>query len=188
MRRFVFAFVLAATPASAEPPLFDDFQTFCVATRAEPEAIKQAVAAASGITPGGPISSGATDMEIWSHRVDGQVVFVGTSTTHDAADDKIPARDMQACLLRRRVNDEAGVAAIRNWVQVQPYEVSRGAKTTYRFLFQWNGDRRSAMPEGDDAQLPLDAAGLVWSLHIDVSDDNVVVELLHGLAWPKTSP
>jgi hypothetical protein len=112
-------------------PLFDVFKTICFDTGASPETVAAAIEAAGGApkgTPGStawpfPMTTRSWDIVVGGHKM---MISAGGVTGR-----------FTACTVNSWAGDDRGVAAIKQWVGVQPNDVHRNTDyTRWSFAFR----------------------------------------------------
>ncbi|HWD26994.1 MAG TPA: hypothetical protein VG387_07510 [Rhizomicrobium sp.] len=138
------ALLAVGGPARAQGSLlFDDFQTFCVATKADPAAVKRAVEGAGWIAQSGPRAttiaipsvqqSAHQAKQTWRRTVGGRTMKISAATL------LVPATiywgtetSFQCDVTSVDAKDDAGLAAVRKWIAV-PQNGADPAITSFDF-------------------------------------------------------
>jgi hypothetical protein len=184
---FVVPLLLLLAPAAATAqnaaPLFAGFQTFCVATGGDPVAVEDAVEAAGGKSHGVPDDyepGSAVSIAAWEYRLgdEDMTIVAGTQSIPDAHGG--PPRDATACIIEGEARDDAGAAAIKQWVAVPPSRVmARDATVTWFDFRVGAGGVRMPVPSDRTAYDTAVAAGQIWSLVLRQSQTVTSVQLVH---------
>jgi len=153
----------SVSAATSDPPLLAAFKTFCMETQAVPDAVKAAVEAAGGVSPRPPA---ATDWpfhmttQSWNLTLRGHRMMIGSGTMHTAASGRTPAMDSLDCDIHGGPDDEAGLAAVADWIGV-PVSSRDGDELTYYEFVERDGRRVSVTEQ--DALRDLESGGF-WTL------------------------
>jgi hypothetical protein len=192
MRRLAAIAVLAAAASAAhaqdaDSPLFADFKAFCVATGANPNAIKTA-AEAAGLKPHDP-SGGSTTwpfpmtVTMWEHETPGATITLSTGSTRVPPRTGQPSNDFDDCTLNIHPADVAGASEIQHWIGVPPERVepSQSSLTLSFFDFQDDGGRHAPLPPDREDSKAAEASGYAWHVVLIQSMDGSSVQLIDDL-------
>jgi hypothetical protein len=184
---FALAALFGSDAASAsDAPLFDSMKKFCVATHAQPDAVKAAVETAGG-TLKQPTATTAWPFPMtvttWQLTVDTESQTISAGSIRASADAGEGGRQYRAdsCTITTFSNDTASVDAIRTWVGVAPSWTSSGNTTVESFDFQEVDGVASPLPAGKAAYTRAVIRGLVWSMEVIRSAGQVSVQMTHRL-------
>ena len=175
------AFAAQVHAQGGETPLFADFIQFCVDTGAMPEAVKATVEAAGGTlhSPPGAASSPVPMMvTTWEHFRSNQRLTISAGTQHVPATDNSLAFDFHHCIATSFVNEDASMAAIRNWVGVPP-DRNFGGLMFYSFLAV--GSERLPVTDSSDRARSARSQDGEWNLLIIQHANGGSVQLSHVL-------
>ena len=173
---------LIALPAQAQTsdsPFYTAFRKYCADTGADPDRVKAAVEAAP-LSQGGNTASPASiplkiSANLWSVTVDGHAFTIQSTQGH------IPLGPPQGqniiiCAVSSSADEDAGIAAIRDWAGIPPEAPSSSGRARYNF--RQDGPARTRM-EGNAALMAALAEGNYWSLTLDQNPGFAMVQLLH---------
>lgn len=191
----------ALAPTTTDPPLFAAFKTFCVDTRANPEAMKAALEAAGG----SPHTQGSTDWpfamstQSWGIKLNGRDMTVATGTEHIRPDQTANSSPINStdCIINEFAKDDAGIAAIQKWVGVPPsrssgkagpYTLKTGQRLPaikiYFYSYQIVGNARMAVTDFE-AERSAEREGRAWGLVLIEDAHSASLQFLHELPQPQ---
>lgn len=135
------AFLALCAPARAgdEGALFyADFQHFCVATNADPDAVRKA-AVADRINP--------VTAQAWRHTIGGRTLTISAGVQLIPATPDRPAMTIRNCAVISDANEDDGLAAIRNWAAV-PNGFPEGLRVSFFDFRVADGRHIAVSPRG----------------------------------------
>lgn len=202
------AFAMSAGAQGDDLPLFTAFKTFCVNTRAEPGAVNAAVEAAGGKThnpPGGSTEDGTLTgvpfplwLASWDVTVGGHDMLVNAGAAYPSrkfGSAKHPVSDFVDCSIDSHMNEDASVAAIRDWVGLPPLSASTNSRTEkwapdltqYHYEFQMMGSKPTPITsQSEHAAAETDAQR--WGLVLMRSPKSAALQLTRTLSTDVSKP
>jgi hypothetical protein len=196
----------ASARAASGMPLFDAFKTFCVDTGAKPSAVKAAVEAAGGKvrrqTDSAAQASGAMGppfpltLTTWDIAVQGHTMMVDTGTSYPSrrlSASNSQTFDFDTCSIHSIANEDASVAAVRDWVGVPPAWVSTSSHsnkrwpdlTQYHYVYQTVGTVHMGLADRDQGP-SAQTEGRYWGLVLLRDARGASLQLIHDL--PAVDP
>ena len=174
------ALLLASGHAAgaATMPLYDAFNTLCVATHAEPGLIAKAIKISpfkithrtAASTPGPiPMSTDLWDMEVEGHKMS---LAVGHS---QEAMGTAMITDAQNCTITSFASEDASIGAVRKWAGAP----GKGSGVTL-YEFQMQGGKPIALEHGN-AEKAAEIEGRAWHIAITTRPNMGSVALTHYL-------
>jgi hypothetical protein len=168
----------------ADPPMFADFKSFCIATGADPNAMKVVVEANGARLLRPPASTTypfPMTTTIWEQRLSDRVITVAAGSIYSPARIYHAEYGANACTLTSHTNDDASVDAIRKWIGIPPERVSPGGLTIYFFDYVETASGHAAVPSDNTAREAAAARGELWHVVLLHAKDGASVQVMHDI-------
>jgi len=174
---------------SVDEPFYAAFKTLCADTGAKPDLVKRAVEAMPFAAPHShsgasttipyPMTTASWDINWNGHKY---IVSIDTSHVPYGPDRKL---ESVSCSALSFADEDAGLAAIRKWVGIQPDPNSSSGITFYNY--REDGSARVAIL-GDAAVESAIAEGSAWLLTVRQQPNIASVQLMRFQApTPRSS-
>jgi hypothetical protein len=163
---------------------YDAFRTFCADPGARPDSVRAAVEAAPFATPVHPPASTTTPYPMttagWNINWNGHTFTVNAGTSQAPYSPKLVMGTV-SCVISSRINEDAGIAAIREWVGVQSDPNSPFSAGITYYSYRENGSGRTTIVGDDAAFKSAMTEGNAWLLTVIQKPDFASVQLMHFL-------
>jgi hypothetical protein len=184
----IFAIVITLSPAAHaqgnREAFYDAFKTFCADTGARPDSVRAAVEAAPFATPIQPPASTTNPYPMtaagWNVNWNGHPFTVNTGTSQAPHGPKLVMGTV-SCVISSRTNEDAGIAAIREWVGVQSDPGSSSSSGVKYYSYREDGSGRTTIIGDDAAFKSSKNEGKAWLLTVIQKADFASVQLMHFL-------
>lgn len=179
---------LSLTPAAqAQPsPSFTAFLKFCADPHMTAQSVRKAVENADGkaLLPETKLSLFGGVASTWNATVQGHKFRVDILDGHVPTGPNTVQEFVSCALIDDGGDDRASQAALKQWAEVAPDISGIPGVQTVTYHFEWNGQKRIPVPNGDAAR-DDEEAGKVWRLIVSSMSKFTRIRLEHSL---KTTP